>query len=177
MKDVPLATSEWFDPHRPAEELRLFDGLKLLSTGLTTEGRVTGTRLGMREFEVLADNLAIVRPARRFGEFRFEFYGSAFSEASPGGDLTGLSFSDLVGSAYYRSCLSGFWHVHRAGLAHITRDHPIVGGRSRYFTRLIIPVFAGNRTALLLCAAHLHDRPTMALPAEDEREAPLAASA
>ncbi len=172
-----VAETEWLDPICPNEELRLFERLRTLGAGLTTEGRVAGTRLGMKDFEALSDNLAIVRPAQRFGEFRFEFYGSAFSEASPGGDLAGMAFGDLLGSPYYRACLSGFWHVHRLGLAHVTRDHPIVGGRSRFFTRLIIPIFAENRTALLLCAARLHDQPTMVLPLPDEHETLLAASA
>ena len=171
-----MAETEWLDPLRPNEEVRLFERLRTLAAGLTTEGRVAGTRLGMRHFEALSDNLVIVRPAQRFGEFRFEFYGSAFSEASPGGDLTGMAFGDLLDSPYYRACLSGFWHVHRVGLAHVTRDHPIVGGRSRFFTRLILPIFAGNRTALLLCTARLHNRPTLVRP-QDEQETILAASA
>ena len=172
-----MAATEWLDPLHPKEELQLFERLRMLGAGLTTEGRVTGTRLGLRDFEALSDNLAIVRPAQRYGEFRFEFYGSAFSEASPGGDLVGAAFGDLLDSEYYRSCLSGFWHVHRLGLAHVTRDHPIVGGRSRFFTRLIIPIFAGNRTALLLCAARLHDQPTIVMPPDDQHETLLAASA
>jgi len=172
-----VAETEWLDPLRPEEEVQLFESLRTLGAGLTTEGRVAGTQLGLDDFETLSDNLAIVRPAPRFGEFRFEFYGSAFSEASPAGDLAGLTFGDLLGSPYYRTCLSGFWHVHRIGLAHVTRDHPVVGGRTRYFTRLIMPIFAGNRTALLLCAARLHDEPTIMLPPQDEEATLLAASA
>ena len=167
----------WLDPRHEDEEAALFTRLRCLSEGLTTEGRASGRRLELDDFEMLADNLAVVRPAARLGEFRFEFYGSAFTDNSPAGDLTGMSFHDLMDAPYYRACLSGFWHVHRLGLAHVTRDHPVVGGRKKFFTRLLIPIFAGNRTALILCAARLHDEPTVSVPEIAQFESPFAESA
>lgn len=159
------------------EEAVLFSHLRALSESMTTEGKAVGLRFRPERFEALVDNFALVRPAGRYGDFRFMFYGSAFSESSPGGDLNGVGFHDLLGSPYYRACLSGFAHVHRLGLAHVTRDHPINGGSKRFFTRLLIPIFAANRTALILCAARLHDEPTgrTEYPAGDDL--PLAASA
>ena len=167
----------WLDIRRDDEEAALFSSLRALSETMTTEGQVCKRRLDPERFDMLVDNLALIRPAKRFGDFRFTFYGSAFSEASPGGDLNGVAFRDLLGSPYYRACLSGFWHTHRLGLAHVSRDHPIVGGRRRYFTRLLIPVFAGNSTALILCTARLHDEPTLQTRAAINAAFPLAASA
>ncbi|MDB5560118.1 MAG: hypothetical protein JWQ36_3052 [Enterovirga sp.] len=167
----------WLDLRQGEEEAELFAHLHALSQTMTTEAKVTGRRFDLEKFDALVDNLALVRPARRFGEFRFLFYGSAFSDASPGGDLNGVPFHDLLGSPYYRGSLAGFWHVHRVGLAHVTRDHPIIGGRKRYFTRLLIPIFAGNTTSLVLCAARLHDEPTIQPQPVIDDEIPLAATA
>lgn len=167
----------WLDIRRDDEELALFSHLKALSQTMTTEAEICGRRFDPERFDSLVDNLAIVRPARRFGDFRFSFYGSAFSETSPGGDLNGIGFHDLLGSPYYRACLSGFWHVHRVGLAHVTRDHPVVGGQKRFFTRLLIPIFAGNETSLILCAAWLHDEPTVKTRPPIDDEFDFAASA
>jgi hypothetical protein len=165
------------DSRREDEEVALFASLRALSETMTTEGKICKRRFDPERFESLVDNLALIRPAPRFGDFRFTFYGSAFSEVSPGGDLNGVAFGELLGSPYYRTCLSGFWHVHRVGLAHVSRDHPIVGGRKRFFTRLLIPVFAGNRTALILCTAMLHDKPTRQTKPGLDEPLPFAASA
>lgn len=167
----------WLDIRREDEEVALFASLRALSETMTTEGSICKRRFDPERFEGLVDNLALVRPAQRFGDFRFTFYGSAFSEASPGGDLNGVAFRDLLGSPYYRACLSGFWHAHRLGLAHVSRDHPMIGGRRGFFTRLLIPVFAGNRTALILCTASLHDEPTIRTRAAIDDAFQLAASA
>ncbi|NNM73966.1 hypothetical protein [Enterovirga aerilata] len=172
-----MADKEWLEPYRMDDEVTLFASLRALAESLTTEGRITGRNFTPEDFEAIADNLAIVQPARRFGDFRFAFYGSAFSDSSPAGDLNGVAFGDLLDSAYYRSCLAGFAHVHRLGLPHVTRDHPIVGGRSKYFTRLLIPVFAGNEPSLILCVAALHDEPTLRAAPPDHIELHLAASA
>jgi hypothetical protein len=172
-----VAETVWLDPRQENEERALFRRLRAMSESLTTEGRATGCRLDPDDFDQLADNLVVVRAAPRPGDFRFEFYGSSFSEASPGGDLTGMAFGDLLGSEYYRAVLSGFWHVHRVGLAHVTRDHPVVGGRNRFFTRMLIPIFAGNTTDLILCAARLHDQPSIVTLGDASIEPALAASA
>ncbi|MGA0597019.1 hypothetical protein [Enterovirga sp. CN4-39] len=165
-----MVRREWLDLSREDEETRLFDTLRTLSESLTTEGRIIGRDLDLDDFDTLADNLAVIRPAKRFGDFRFEFYGSAFSEASPAGDLNGVAFGDLLDSPYYRANLAGVRHVHRLGLAHVTRDHPIIGGGFRFFTRLLVPIFAGNETALILCAARLHDEETIVHPPAPEPE-------
>ena len=165
------------DIRREDEEVALFSSLRALSESMTTEGKVSRRRFDPERFDLLVDSLALVRPADRFGDFRFTFYGASFAEASPGGDLNGVAFSDLLGSPYYRTCLSGFWHVHQVGLAHVSRDHPIIGGRKRFFTRLLIPVFAGNRTSLILCTALLHDAPTRPTRSPLDEAFPLAASA
>lgn len=113
----------------------------------------------METFDQLSDHLAIVRPAQRFGAFRFEFFGSVLAEIGPYGDLSKVAFHDLLDSAYFRAILAGFRHVRMTGLPHVTRNHPIVGGGAAYFTRLLVPVFARNGLALILCASVPHDAP------------------
>lgn len=162
---------------REDEEAALFSHLRALSRSMTTEGRAVGDRFEAARFEALVDNFALVRPADRFGDFRYIFYGSALSETCPGGDLNGVAFHDLFGVPYYRAALAGFLHVHRVGLAHVTRDQPMAGGRRRFFTRLLIPIFAANRTSLILCAKRLHDEPTRTVGCGRDDELRIAASA
>ena len=163
-----LPTSHPHDLSR--REAALFSALRLVSRTMAVEWCGDEISLDVDDFDNLTDHLAIVTPVPRFGAYRFEFYGAAFAESSPRGDLTGVSFGDLLDCSYYRGCLSGFSHVGHVGQPHVTRDHPVVGGVNRYFTRLLIPLFSGRSTVRILCAAMLHDSPTRSqLPDRSER--------
>lgn len=142
-----------------AAEPPVFSALKLFSRTIVRAGPHARPRLRPDAFESLTDSMAIVRPHARFGEFRFEFFGSTFAETTPRGDLLGVAFHELLDCPYYRASLAGFRHVHHTGLPHVTRNFPIIGGGAAYYTRLLIPVFADNRLALILCTATLHDEP------------------
>lgn len=141
------------DPPRP----RMFGALRQLGERIVARHSGGRRRLDMRGFEDLSDFLTIVRPASRYGAFRFEFVGATIIELAGIGEMNKVEFLDLLDRPFFRSCLEAYRHVHRTGLPHVTRDHPRETGG--YFTRLVIPIFAGNRPSLLLGAVHPHDEP------------------
>lgn len=122
-------------------------------------------KLDLDAFESLSDHLVIVRTAPRFGEFRIEFYGSLLTEIGGRGELSQAEFGDLLDDPFYRSALAGYRHTFRMGVATVTRDHRLQC-QPGYFTRLTIPIFAGNRTELLVGAVVPHDRPLVGLAAQ-----------
>lgn len=115
-------------------------------------------QLDLDAFETLSDHLVIVRTAPRFGNFRIEFYGSLLTEIGGRGELNHAEFGDLLDDPFYRSALAGYHHTFRMGLPTVTRDHRLQT-LPGYFTRLMIPIFAGNRLELLVGAVVPHDHP------------------
>ena len=137
---------------------RIFPALEALSRTMVARHHGDRPHLDLDAFESLSDHLVIIRTARRFGDFRIQFYGSVLAEIGGRGELDGVEFGDLLDDAFYRSVLGGYRHTFLTGVATITRNHALQS-QPGYFTRLSIPIFSGNQAEFLVGAVVPHEQP------------------
>ncbi|MDJ1157683.1 hypothetical protein QNA08_05490 [Chelatococcus sp. SYSU_G07232] len=124
-----------------------------MGKAITRAGAPGTRRLNEAELDRLAPQLIIVRPGQRFGDFRIEYFGSDLERVS--GDLTGTSFADLLHIGHMRSCLAGYRNVCDTRLPELLRNQPIAGTPNLRYTRLLLPLFTGDRVTRIIGAVSL----------------------
>jgi hypothetical protein len=149
-----------FQLYAAQDEQVLFSSLRALSQCLADSKPLRdGGGIDPDDLDFLTDHLFIVRPHEMFGRFRFEFCGPAWSRMSRSGDISQIPFVDLFGDFRAHDDLAGYAHVVRMKMAHLSRNRRFVGGRSAYYTRLLIPQIRRDRVVSIIGTTVFHDVP------------------
>ena len=149
-----------FQQYAAQDEQVLFHNLRHLSRSLSEHQR-TRVKAGFdpEDFDFLSDNMFVVKTHEHIGQFRFDYCGPAWTRMCRSGDISQIPFVELFRDVRAHDDLAGYAHAARMKMPHVSRNKPFVGGKTNFYTRLLLPQIRRGHVVSIIGTTVFHDTP------------------